>query len=75
MPNSTRQWSEIPGRTCTCYMRLGFDVTRRSSMLFDTGLVMLVICCESELLSKKSMNFLCIALVLLLVVDQSLQFN
>ena len=47
----SRQWSEMPGSICTYSMRLGFDVIRRFSMLFDTDLVMLVTSCESELSS------------------------
>ena len=67
MSNSTRQWSEMSGSTCIYFIRLGFDVARRCSVLFDIGLVMLVISCESELSSQKSVNFSCIALILLLV--------
>ena len=68
MSDSIRQWSEMPGCTCICSIRLGFDVTRRSSMLFDTGLVT---SCGSALSSKKSMNFSCIALYLLLLTSRS----
>ena len=46
---------------------LGFDISVRSKTLFDTGLVTLSCNCDKELLSRKSMNFVCRALVLLLM--------
>ena len=66
------EW-HMRGTTCMSPILLGFDVTMRSKTLFDTGLVTLSCNCDKQLLSRKSMNFVCRALVLLLVWVQLFQ--